>query len=139
MIHSVVEGVCYINMKEIFKQYDTLAILRPKINSKKRKKIIHKAIGFAKKQLGKPYDFYFKNDIEDFFCTQLVDHAYRQAGFDLKAYNTEKNKHILDQDLRKIKNVIYPVDFIKAKNLELIFLSHNLTKNEKGDIVIKDD
>ncbi|PIZ95451.1 MAG: hypothetical protein COX81_00840 [Candidatus Magasanikbacteria bacterium CG_4_10_14_0_2_um_filter_37_12] len=136
MIHAVADGVSTITIKEIFRTYDTLAVLRPNIKRENKRKVIYQAIGFAKKQLGIPFNFDFRPRQGEFFCTQLIDKAYKKAGFDIGASNSEKQKDILDQNLWKIKDVIYPVDLTQAKNLDLVFLSHNLTKNKKGNITI---
>ena len=107
-IHSIADGVEEVAMSDVFSEYDTMMILRLKTN----KKTIKTAILYAKKQIGKPYDFEFKKNNGKFYCAELIKSAFDSAGFKIKTPNP-KNK------------IIYPADFI-GESFKTVFLSHNL-------------
>lgn len=79
IIDATTHGVRQISLKDFLAEGDRLAVVRPKdMTSDKADKII----GYAKEQLGKPYDWDF--DMEDgnqkFACTELAEKAL-QAGY----------------------------------------------------------
>lgn len=92
LVHSIVDGVEKVCLKEIFSEYDTMIILRPMANEK----VMDKVIKYAEKQIGKPYDFEFKEDGEKFYCAELIKTSFEKAGF----------------EIRNPKKIIYPIDFI---------------------------
>ncbi|MBT3297885.1 hypothetical protein HN385_03100 [archaeon] len=134
-IHAVADGVTYSTLHHMFTKYDTIVILRLPKKTENKRKIIKNAIKFAESQLGKPYDFDFSPGAKKFFCTELINSAYRHAGHKTKLSNfgkfrtfTEKiEKHIVTAP-----KALTPEHFIKG-NFKVVFLSHNLSI-EKGNL-----
>jgi hypothetical protein len=133
-IHSMAEGVQYISLYKLFTDYDTLVILRLPKTVKKKKKIIRKTLKFAKTQFGKPYDFDFKQSPHSFFCTQLVNEAFKHAGYNTGLLSIKMSKKIpkkLKKHINGVVDALSPVDFLNGK-FEVVYLSHNLEyKNKK--------
>src|SRR3989338_320063 len=75
-IEAVGSGVRYTSLAHIFTTYDTLAILRIRRHTLHRRHIIRRAIRYAKKQIGKAYDWDFSKTKQGFFCSKLVNEAY---------------------------------------------------------------
>lgn len=115
-IHSIADGVVTIHLHDLLCEYDTMIILRHK---KATKKQIKKVINYAFSKIGKPYDFEFNLKKDKFYCTELVYHAFKAAGLEIKVRN--KNK------------IIKPVHLIE-KDFEIVFKSHNLKINKNGKI-----
>lgn len=112
-IHSIADGVEYAILHDIFCEYDTMVILRPKKISKEK---MRKIIECAEAQIGKPYDFDFEIGGKKFYCSELIEFACHRAGFDCGIEpRPEKNR----------EDIIRPLNFINDK-LNVIMLSHNL-------------
>jgi len=109
-IHANGKGVQKILLKKIFKVYDTLTILRPETDLDYDKKI-DRCIKFAKKQVGKPYDYFLKNSENKFYCTNLVNLSFKKGGFDT-GLNTLKEFYWLPNRLKKI---LRADNFLQAK------------------------
>lgn len=128
------DGVKKSTFKQVISEYDTLAILRIPKKIPKRRKIIRKAIKYAKSQIGKPYDFEFNKKQESFFCTMLVNQAYLAAGYKTKLRNVHQSKSLTKQIEKQVSNAVNSlraVEFTKG-NFDTVFLSHNLKlKNKK--------
>jgi uncharacterized protein YycO len=122
-VHSVADGVEFTNTHEVFCEYDTMAILRPKHIAKST---IEKAVFHAEAQVGKPYDFDFRMDDKKFYCTELIDRAFLMAGFDCG---------VSKKAAKRKKKLILPVDFLNEK-FEVIMLSHNLEVRD-GNLELK--
>ncbi len=133
-IHVLGDGVQYGSLHHVFQGYDTLVILRVPKSFRGRRKIIKKAINYAKEQFGKPYDYDFKKGSKCFFCTELVNEAYRKAGYQTKLKSLMKPKYLIER-VSNVVNALKPSDFLKG-NFEIIFLSHNL-KIRKQVILLK--
>jgi hypothetical protein len=131
-VHATVDGVEKITLKEIINEYDTLIVLRPRTD-KDGKKVIQNSIKYAKKQIGKPFNFFFTDDTDIFFCTQLVHNAYHQAGFETGFSNYVKPQQNIVNKLIKIKTPLQPVDFVKG-NFDQLYLSNNLNIDPVGNI-----
>ena len=133
-IEAVQQGVRYTTMHHLFTEYDTLLIMRLPKNVKNRKQKIKKAIEIAKKQIGKPYDFDFSPDTEKFFCTELVNYAYKKAKHNTKLVSVSKFKK-LEKDIVKkyvtAAHALHPVKFAEDGNFDIIFMSHNLQTHNK--------
>jgi uncharacterized protein YycO len=81
VIHSIAEGVERIDLIDFIKDSDGFAILYPV----KPDGYSHaKAIDYARKQIGKPYDFYFHAESGDrvaaFFCHELTARSLEAGG-----------------------------------------------------------
>ena len=76
-VHAVCDGVESDSLTTIFREYDTLIILRPKTTSKEK---INKAIKFTLDKIGTPFDYEFTTDKQKFYCSELVLRALDQAG-----------------------------------------------------------
>ncbi len=117
-VHSVADGVEFASLQDIFCEYDTMIILRP---TQRDRDTVNKIIDCAKDQVGKPYDYEFENDDKKFYCTELIRHAYKNAGLN---------------DGITSKNITLPTEFINDK-FRMIFLSHNL-KCQNGTLELRD-
>ncbi len=125
-IEAVADGVRIAPLRHFFTYYDTMAILRlPKI--KWRRKIIREAIAYAKEQLGKPYDFEYSKGSAKLFCSELVNSAYCQTGYDtnLKNLGYRKNSSLIRKIIPASK-ALRPAQFLEEGNFRTVFLSHNL-------------
>ncbi len=132
-IHAIGDGVEYVSLHHLFTEYDTLVILRLPKQTKWRKRIIKKAISYAHKQLGKPYDFDFKKGIDKIFCTELINESYLHAGHNTKLRTFSKVKSFEEKILKYITNATFalrPEQFMES-NFDIVFLSHNLKVKKK--------
>jgi len=134
LVHALADGVMCTNLKKMIKEYDTLIILRPKTDPAKSKEITGKAIAYIKNQIGKPFNFLIEEGEEKFYCTELVNNAYRETGFDTGLANHKKFGPQIIEKIIKIKNPLRPTDFLKG-NFEIIYMSEALEYNDKGEIV----
>ncbi len=112
-VHSIADGVEYAALHDVFCEYDTMAILRPKKISKAK---VWKIIECAEAQVGKPYDFDFEIGGKKFYCSELIEFACHRAGFDCGVEpRPEKNR----------EDIIRPLRFINDK-FKIVMLSRNL-------------
>ncbi len=134
IIHSIgASGVIYSSLTFVFTKYDTLAILRVPENYKNRKTIINETIKYAKLQFKKPYDFELKPENEAFFCVELINKSFKEAGYETGLSVKEGDKIIF----KKSREAIKAHDFLKG-NFDLIFHSHNLKiENNKITLLTK--
>lgn len=134
IIHSITSGVEMKPMKEVYKMYDTLAILRMKSSGDVRRKQAKKAVFFAKERLGEPYNFLFDNAQNSFFCSALVNDALLYAGYKTKL-DTYRGKDRIFRKLgipqEHIMNAMKPAEFMKG-DFDVVFLSHNLRQEGRS-------
>ena len=133
VIHALGNGITISPLHHLFTEYDTLAILRILKETKHKRKIIKQAITYAKNQLGKPYDFDFNKKHDSFFCTQLINDAYKSTSYNTNLKDIKKPKNIstkIKEEITGAINALEPTDFLKG-NFKLIFLSHNLKLENK--------
>ncbi len=138
-IEAVGAGVRYASLAHVFTSYDTLAILRIPRAMSRRRTIIRHAIRYAKQQLGKAYDFDFTSTRQGFFCSKLVNEAFRAAGYKTRLKSSSRPRSLLAKFLSKISRAITalrPARFVYG-NFEVVFLSHNLTLKGKR-IILKE-
>ncbi len=153
-IHSTVHGVKLIKLKEILLIYDTYVIIRIQNDSanlivnansdivKKKNselkcvdtdKVIKNAIKYAKKQLGKSYNFLFTDDSETIFCSQLIIDSFRFANYEsnVKAFKN-KSPIVFNKNIKIYIpfNANKPSALLKG-NFELIDYSENLVIRNK--------
>lgn len=132
LVEAVAEGVRYNKLHHFFTEYDTLAILRiPPIPE--RTKIIRDAVQYAQQQVGKPYDFDFSQQANSYFCTELVNFAFRKAGYHTKLNTMGEFRSWAEKIEKKIIRAIkalHPDRFVEG-NFEIVFLSHNLRQQGK--------
>ncbi|PLX26130.1 hypothetical protein C0581_04960 [Candidatus Parcubacteria bacterium] len=124
VIHAVSDGVVREKFRNFFSEYDTLAILRPRLK-KHKKTIIKKTVRYARKQIGKPFDFFFASKQQQFFCSQLVNDAYHQAGFNTGLANHKKAENVIEKNLLMVTRALHPKEFFNG-NFDTIFLSESL-------------
>jgi hypothetical protein len=132
-INAVADGVKYMSLHHVFSEYDTLAILRLPKHIENRRKIIHDTIKFAKKQIGKPYDFDFSKGEEKFFCTELVNSAFHHAGYKTGVATFGRFSGVsgkIEKSISSARKALRPDQFIKG-NFIVVFISHNLEWKEK--------
>lgn len=125
-VHADADGVDTLDFKELFDQYDTMMILRPKINDSFEEKV-NKAVMFARKQIGKPYDFYLENYDDRYFCTMLINESFASADFKTGVDTPIANRRDFFWVFWRIKNVLKADDFLKG-NFEKIFISKSVEK-----------
>ncbi|MBT3464228.1 hypothetical protein HN789_05475 [archaeon] len=134
MIHAIGTGVQFMKIKDIFAEYDTLAILRISPFIKKKRYIIYKALQYAKKQLGKPYNFELNTTKGNFFCSQLVNDSFKAAGYNTGLENFRDNPSFKSNILKLINDKGDPLEpgwFLEG-NFEVIFVSPNMViKNNR--------
>lgn len=138
-IHAVGDGVSYMKLNKIFKEYDTIAIFRIPKYVKHKKKIISKAIKFAKNQLGKPYNYLLKKTSGKFFCTQLVNESFKHAGYDtglLTFYDNPKLRSKILKIINDEGDILHPMLFLKS-TFDLKYMSPNI-KVEGSKLTIKE-
>lgn len=101
MIHSIAEGVDYIDIIDYTKDCDGFILLRPNID-------IQRSIAFAKRQVGKPYDFLFdKSEKDAFYCHELVFYSLAEGSLTIAA---QIPMHIIyAEDVIKFCQKIYEV------------------------------
>ena len=130
VIHAISDGVVREKFRNFFSEYDTLAILRPKIK-KGKKTFVKKAVSYARKQVGKPFDFFFASEQEDFFCSQLVNDAYQYAEFQTGLANHKKAQNIINKKIKllEVNRALHPKEFFNG-NFDTIFLSESLKDME---------
>lgn len=118
-IHSHADGVEEVLLSSIFKEYDTMMVLRAQRLSPAT---LNKVVRAARSQLGQPYDFEFQTPRHPraFYCTELLVWAFQKAGVDL---HLKARSHP-----RCLKCVIHPMDFIKP-NFKRVFESSIIAKS----------
>ena len=125
-VEAVGKGVSYVSFHELFTSYHNLVILR--VAKRTKRKIIRNAVKFAKSKVGQPYDLEFSKGCEGYFCSELVNEAYRQSGYrtglsSISRARTTKKKFL--EMISKAANALRPTRMIKG-NFRVIFISHNL-------------
>lgn len=127
-VHAGADGVDTVGLDELFDQYDNLVILRPKIKDDvDKEKIINKSLSFVREQLGKPYDFYFKDKVDRYYCTYLINTAFVRAGFNTGLEIKERNKKAFL--FIRIHRALRADDFLHG-NFRLVFISGSLKGRE---------
>jgi uncharacterized protein YycO len=119
-VHAKAEGVQPITLTELIEQYDNLMVLRSYSRSDEKLK---NAVKYAKKQMGKPYDFEFTYGDDKFYCTKLVFASYREAQIKLKIRNNSGSRELFSDLLKR--EPLHPLDFMKA-NVRTVYKSPNL-------------
>lgn len=115
IIHAVGTGVEYISPFD-FAKCDGLIVIRPNVD----KISTEKAINYAKKQIGKGYDFWLNFNSEDTYsCTELVYWCYKDV---------IETKPILITKLFDLINhyVIEPDQFLTDTKCKIIWKSHSI-------------
>lgn len=140
IVHAIEEGVGYATLHHFTTTYDTLVILRLPERIENRKHIIKKAIKFAREQVGKEYESFFKHEQSHFFCTELVNTAFHHAGHKTGLGNIKPFRSILEKVEKKIVEVehwLRPEEFLRGK-FKIVFLSHNLKLKGKK-LILKEN
>lgn len=128
-VEAVGDGVQVTSLHHFFTEYDTLVVMRLPGHSKNRRRKIKTAIKHALKQVGKPYDFDFSGRANKFFCTELVNYAFKKAKHDtnLKTVgNFRRSERSILKRIIHASRALHPVQFTEEGNFEIMFLSHNL-------------
>ncbi len=129
-IHADADGVDTISFKELFSAYDTLIVLRPKIKEN-YEETVARAISFAQKQMGKPYDFYLEHRKDRYVCTQLINASFKEAGFDTGVGLKDEIRQNFLWIFWRIRKVVRADDFLRGE-FETVFVSKSLQeKNEE--------
>lgn len=107
-VHAVCDGVETDSLQAIFREYDTMIIIRSKHVAPSR---LNKAISFALAKIGTPFDFEFKRDKKKFYCSELIINAFDYAK--------------IPTGISVSTSPVHPRFFIN-RHFSVIFRSHNL-------------
>lgn len=107
-VHSIPDGVVEASLHQVFTEYDTIVVLRAKSSDYKK---IGLATASVVKEIGKPFDFEYKDDQAKFYCSELINYAYKEANISTCIDSTEK--------------LIHPKRFINPC-FDVIYTSHNI-------------
>jgi len=137
-IHAIADGVGIASLYHFFTTYDTMAILRIVRHTRHKRRIIRRAIKFAKQQIGKPYNFEFTKTKESFFCTELVNSSFKYAGYTtgIATYGhfiTLAEK--IEKNITAAAKALKP-DRILQGNFCVVFISHNLAFKGKKIVLL---
>jgi uncharacterized protein YycO len=129
-IHAEGPGVNIIKLSKVIKKYDSMMILRPYERKLSR---LNRVIQYARKQLGKPYDFEFGAGTDKFYCSDLIYNSYEAAGINLKIKKPKRFKISIPTLWNS--QVLHPMDFMRGR-VRVVFKSHNL-KILKGKVEMR--
>ena len=132
-IEAIGDGVQHNHLHHFFTTYDTMIVLRLPEKTKNKQKKIDLAINHAEAQIGKPYDFDFTGRANKFFCSELVNYAYRKAKHNTKL-ETVMHFHPKDSLMKKLiiaSRALHPIAFAENGNFDIIYVSHNLDVKTK--------
>lgn len=105
VIHAIAEGVKKVDIIDFIKDSDGFILLKPRITDSQD---IDKVIGYARDQVGKPYDFLFdKKNMAEFYCHELTAGSLRAAGVAIYP----AGNIIYYDDLKKVCEVVYEATF----------------------------
>lgn len=127
VINSMADGVGSKDLNQIFREYDTLAVLRLPQDLRDRYQIIRNSLRIAKAQVGAPYDFFFAEQDGAFFCTHFVNSLFQWAGYETGLENVKSQNlktRPLPPFLYRIKESLQPCEFLKA--FDLVYHSSNM-------------
>ena len=130
-VEAVGDGVTVNSLHHFFTEYDTMVIMRLPQDTKNRDVKIKRAITHALKQVGKPYDFDFTGRANKFFCTELVNYAFKKAKHNTKLDTMGRFKGNIIKKLITASRALHPSDFVERGNFDIIFMSHNLGMKKK--------
>jgi len=116
IIHAAGDGVTDASFNFLFREYDTMLIVRPRKISKKH---IKKIIAYAKSQIGKPFDYDFGEHSQKVYCTKLVFDSFEKSGFDTGMIEAQKNHKEL------ISEAMHPALFLEG-NFDVQFHSKSI-------------
>jgi uncharacterized protein YycO len=107
-VHSISEGVEYIDIIDFIKDCDGFVILRPNYNNKKD---IEKVVTKAKSLIGTEYDFLFNNDTSKLYCHELTNFCLAQVEMDVvpkkRRFFWVKKIVVIDGDFLDKFEVVY--------------------------------
>lgn len=136
IIHSTPHGVEEMLMKEVFTNYDTAVLLRPRATIMQRVQTIK----YAKSKIGKPYNFLFEDSRDSAFCSAFANKALLKSGITTGLKNFDKDQPLFKIDLIEevklekfdIQSALRPSDFLKGE-FDIKYISHNLQYDKKED------
>lgn len=79
LVHAAADGIERTSTALLHEEYDTVAVCRPRGLNQEH---IERLVKYIDHRIGQPFDFFFAPGEEAFFCTELIDTAYRAAGFE---------------------------------------------------------
>ena len=110
VIHSNADGVKIDSVYEILREYDTLVILRHKYAPVSQ---VQKFLMCLSVNIGKPYDFEFKEGADKLYCAELIKVSAIQADLEILPKTKISN------------SIVYPIELMNGY-FNVKFLSHNL-------------
>jgi uncharacterized protein YycO len=93
------------NVDTFFKKMTEIAVLRPRYQSEKQ---IEDQNKYLEKQIGKPYDIFFRTDeTETFYCSELTVRGMEASGVDAKipGHAILGHAYVLPEDFKKSKDI----------------------------------
>lgn len=136
-VEAIGKGVRLVSFHKLFTEYHNYVILRTVKGTKR--KIIKAAIRWAKEQVGRPYNYEFSKNHNGYFCSELVNEAYRSAGYETKLISISPPKSLkrkIRAKISSVDNALRPARMIRG-NFRIISLSHNLKLKGKTLVAIE--
>lgn len=124
MVHSEADGVEKMGLDVLPTEYDSMAVIRPRITDEQRSLVTVRALELV----GKPYDFWFSEGTKALYCTEVLTESFSAVQFDVGFSEHDSRRWIF-------KGVRRPVDFAYAKNCDVVFLSKHL-RMENGALSV---
>jgi hypothetical protein len=122
LVHAAADGVEKIRYAQLFDEYDTLVMCRPRGISDEQNELV---LRYVDQMIGKPFDFFFARGERSFFCTELIESAFEAARYELRF--THHTKRYL------LPHAHEPKDYLTA-DVDIVFTSHNLLQKD-GNVV----
>ena len=91
-VEAIGKGVGYVSFHKLFTHYHSFVILRTVKGTKH--KIKRAAVKWAKKQVGHPYNYEWKTKSGAYFCSELTNEAYLQAGYSTNLKSMSKPRSL---------------------------------------------
>ena len=126
IVHANSMGVHENSLHYVAKMYDAYVILRPK-----QKGFETAACKYAKSQLHLPYDFTFTGDTQHSFCTELVNEAYKCAGYPTQLSSIHRYHSTQKKAFSWVigYTALRPDEMLHG-NFDIIAFSHNLSRRK---------
>jgi len=122
IIHAISEGVVCQDILDLFKHSDEIVVVRPWKSTHEQNKIIDEAFN----NVGRSYDFSFKSNNEDLYCTELGAKCIQAAGIALpKTVRTRNSLLGLFFPFDRFKGNVYVADSF-VKMYQIIFKSESV-------------
>ncbi len=131
IIHARHGGVQAQSLEWLAGYYDGFFVLRMK-DYEKNKELIPKIDEWIRDRLGADYNYAFKEREDSFVCTQFINDAYRQAGYDTNLTSFER-----PQKMKKVPllGILKAAKFLTEGEFDVILMSHSYIKDKKEILI----